>query len=150
MNLFVDFFSVDGHVFRGTNAKAYLLAAYFEDHDLDLIARVELMVGQLLDLEERALRLRARVDEVTTLCGPGELIDVIVTERGIAINPLRRDLREKLRGSSLPLREMADLKGEIEEICGGAPEKPELGEKVVAAIKWVDGTVIDSVREVKG
>ncbi|MDA3822835.1 MAG: hypothetical protein PF450_09545, partial [Bacteroidales bacterium] len=31
-------------------------------------------------------------DAVTTLCGPGELIDVIVTERGIAINPLRKDL----------------------------------------------------------
>jgi citrate lyase subunit alpha/citrate CoA-transferase len=94
-------------------------------------------------------RIPVIVDEVTTLCGPGELIDVIVTERGIAINPLRRDLREKLRGSSLPIREIADLKGEIEEICGGAPEKPELGQKVVAAIKWVDGTVIDGVREVK-
>src|ERR1051325_1320037 len=32
------------------------------------------------------------VDEVTTLTGPGELIDVIVTERGNAINPLRADL----------------------------------------------------------
>ena len=31
-------------------------------------------------------------DEVTTLCGPGELIDVIITERGIAINPKRKDL----------------------------------------------------------
>ena len=29
-----------------------------------------------------------------------------------------------------------------------AAEKPVLGEKVVAAIKWVDGTVIDSVRQV--
>ena len=43
-------------------------------------------------------RIPVLVDEVTTLCGPGELIDVIVTERGIAINPLRRDLLEKLRG----------------------------------------------------
>ncbi len=94
-------------------------------------------------------RIPVVVDEVTTLCGPGELIDVIVTERGIAINPLRRDLHEKLRGSSLPLCTLAEIKGEVEEICGGAAAKPDLGEKVVAAIKWVDGTVIDCVREVR-
>ena len=89
-------------------------------------------------------------DEVTTICGPGELIDVIVTERGIAINPQRQDLLAKLRGSSLPIRDIRELKGEVEEIVGGPPAPPELGEKVVAAIKWVDGTVIDGVREVRG
>ncbi len=93
-------------------------------------------------------RIPVLVDEVTTLCGPGELIDVIVTERGIAINPLRRDLLEQLRCSSLPIRPIAEIKGEVEEICGGAADKPELGDKVVAAIKWIDGTVIDCVRQV--
>jgi citrate lyase subunit alpha/citrate CoA-transferase len=95
-------------------------------------------------------RIPVLVDEVTTVCGPGELIDVIVTERGIAINPLRRDLHEKLEGSSLPIRPLAEIKAEVEEICGGPPARPQLGEKVVAAIKWVDGTVIDSVRQVLG
>jgi len=95
-------------------------------------------------------RIPVLVDRVTTLCGPGELIDVVVTERGIAVNPLRQDLLGKLRGSSLPLRDIRDLKAEVEEIVGGSPAPPELGEKVVAAIKWVDGTVIDGVREVKG
>jgi len=45
-------------------------------------------------------RIPVIVDEVTTLCGPGELIDVIITERGIAINPLRPDLIESVRGSA--------------------------------------------------
>ncbi len=81
---------------------------------------------------------------------PGELIDVIVTERGIAINPKRRDLRKALRNSSLPIRSIRDIKNEIYEICGGAPEKPKVNkEKVVAIIKWVDGTVIDSVFQVE-
>nr|MEE4268163.1 citrate lyase subunit alpha [Candidatus Krumholzibacteria bacterium] len=93
-------------------------------------------------------RIPVLVDRVTTLCGPGELIDVVVTERGIAINPQRRDLTEMLRGSSLPIRPIEEIKAEVEEICGGAAEKPEFGEKVVAAIKWVDGTVIDCVRQV--
>jgi citrate lyase subunit alpha/citrate CoA-transferase len=89
------------------------------------------------------------MDEVTTLCGPGELIDVIVTERGIAINPLRKDLIEKVKGSGLPIKTIHELKDEAERICG-KPEKPRLGQKIVAAIKWVDGTVIDVVREVEG
>ena len=93
-------------------------------------------------------RIPVLVDRVTTLCGPGELIDVVVTERGIAINPQRRDLVEQMRGSSLPIRSLEDLKAEVEDICGGPAAKPEFGEKVVAAIKWVDGTVIDCVRQV--
>ncbi|MCP4571549.1 MAG: citrate lyase subunit alpha [bacterium] len=95
-------------------------------------------------------RIPVLVDQVTTLCGPGELIDVIVTERGIAINPQRLDLRDAVRGSSLPIRPLAEIKAEVEEICGGAAAAAELGEKVVAAIKWVDGTVIDCVRVVRG
>lgn len=87
-------------------------------------------------------------DEVTTICGPGELIDVIITERGIAINPNRQDLINAVKGSSLPIRNIEEIKDEVDKICGGPPAKPELGEKVVAAIKWVDGTVIDCVRQV--
>jgi citrate lyase subunit alpha/citrate CoA-transferase len=93
-------------------------------------------------------RIPIIVDEVTTLCGPGELIDVIVTERGIAINPLRKDLIEKAKDSGLPIKTLQELKDEAERICG-VPEKPELDEEVIAVIKWVDGTVIDSVRKVK-
>jgi len=86
-------------------------------------------------------------DEVTTLCGPGELIDVIVSERGIAINPLRQDLIEKTKNSGLPIKTIEQLKDEAEAICG-KPEKIELSDEFVAAIKWVDGTVIDAVRKV--
>jgi len=92
-------------------------------------------------------RIPVIVDEVTTLCGPGELVDVIITERGISINPFRQDLISKLRGSSLPIVDITELKNEVEEICGGKPQPPQTGDKVVAAIKWVDGTVIDCVKQ---
>jgi len=94
-------------------------------------------------------RIPVLVDQVTTLCGPGELIDVVVTERGIAINPRRADLLAKLRGSSLPLRPLTEIKAEVEELCGGRPQPPETLDRVVAAVKWVDGTVIDSVWQLK-
>ena len=93
-------------------------------------------------------RIPVIVDEVTTLCGPGELIDVIITERGIAINPLRQDLIDSVKGSGLPLKTLKELKEEAEKICG-TPQKPEFEDDIVAAIKWVDGTVIDVVRKLK-
>ncbi|MFC2098205.1 citrate lyase subunit alpha [Bacteroidota bacterium] len=86
-------------------------------------------------------------DNVTTLCGPGELIDVVVTERGIAINPLRSDLLAKLKNSDLPIRSIKELKDEAEKICG-KPEIPEPGNKPIAIVKWVDGTVLDTVWQV--
>jgi citrate lyase subunit alpha/citrate CoA-transferase len=87
-------------------------------------------------------------DEVTTLCGPGELIDVVVTERGLAINPLRKDLIEKVKGSDLPVRSLEELKIEAEQICG-KPDKPEFRDNIVAVVKWVDGTLLDAVWQVK-
>jgi citrate lyase subunit alpha/citrate CoA-transferase len=95
-------------------------------------------------------RIPVIVDNITTLCGPGELIDVVVTERGIAINPLRTDLLDKMRGTSLPIVTMQELKEEVDAICG-VPDKAPISDKdedTVAIIKWVDGTVIDSVRKV--
>ncbi|HKI78730.1 MAG TPA: citrate lyase subunit alpha, partial [Ignavibacteriaceae bacterium] len=76
-------------------------------------------------------------------------IDVIITERGIAINPLRKDLLNAVKKSSLPVKTIKELKAEVDSICG-VPEKPKLNKnKVVAVIKWVDGTVLDSVFQVK-
>jgi citrate lyase subunit alpha/citrate CoA-transferase len=95
-------------------------------------------------------RIPVIVDEVITLCGPGELIDVVVTERGIAINPLRQDLIKNLKTSSLPIKTIEQLRNEVFEICGGAPDKPKVNRnKVVAVVKWVDGTVLDSIFQVK-
>jgi len=95
-------------------------------------------------------RIPVIIDEVTTLCGPGELIDVIITERGIAINPRRKDLLQKVKKSKLPIKTIVELKEEVYKICGSVPDKPKVDRnKVVAIIKWVDGTVIDSVFKIK-
>jgi len=94
-------------------------------------------------------RIPVILDEVTTLCGPGELIDVIVTERGLAINPRRQDLIDAVKGSNLPVRPLADIKAEVERICG-IPYRPKHGDRPVAVVKWVDGTLLDTVWQVNG
>ncbi len=93
-------------------------------------------------------RIPVIVDEVTTLTGPGELIDVVVTERGIAINPRRHDLLGAVKGKHLPVRDIRDIQQEVYQMCGGAPKAPQRGSEVVAAVKWVDGTIMDSVWKV--
>jgi len=93
-------------------------------------------------------RIPVIVDEVTTLTGPGEMIDVVVTERGIAINPRRVDLRDALKSSRLPIRSIQDIKSEVEQICGGKPARPKLSDRPVAVVKWVDGTLLDTIWQV--
>jgi citrate lyase subunit alpha/citrate CoA-transferase len=88
------------------------------------------------------------VDDVTTLVGPGELIDVVVTERGIAINPLRDDLIKATKYSGLPIRGINIIKSEIDELIETSIPKPNLSDKVISAVKWVDGTLIDSIYKI--
>jgi len=94
-------------------------------------------------------RIPVIVDEVTTLTGPGELIDVVVTERGIAVNPRRHDLLEAVKGKGLPLRDIRDIQREVYALCGGRPVPPRRSDTPVAVVKWVDGTVLDTVWKVE-
>lgn len=94
-------------------------------------------------------RIPVIVDEVTTLTGPGDLVDVIVTERGICINPRRHDLLDAVKGKGLPVRDIRDLKREMEQICGGRPNPPKRSKNPVAVVKWVDGTVLDTVWKIE-
>ncbi|HPR64615.1 MAG TPA: citrate lyase subunit alpha [Thermoanaerobaculia bacterium] len=89
-------------------------------------------------------RIPIIVEEVTTLCGPSELVDVIVTERGIAINPGRNDLISETRKKGLPIVSIEELHDIALKTCG-KPQAPRLDkDHATAVIKWVDGTVMDS------
>jgi citrate lyase subunit alpha/citrate CoA-transferase len=93
-------------------------------------------------------RIPVLVERVTTLTGPGDLIDVVVTERGIAINPRREDLIHATQGSDLPIRTIDEIKQEVELIVGGPPAPARTTDRPVAVVKWVDGTVLDTVWQV--
>jgi citrate lyase subunit alpha / citrate CoA-transferase len=86
------------------------------------------------------------VDRVTTVTAPGESIDVLITEHGIAINPRRQDLMDRLKHSGLPLKTMQELH-DIALALTGKPEEPNFSNQIVALIEWRDGTIIDTVRQ---
>jgi len=93
-------------------------------------------------------RLPIIVDRVTTVSAPGETVDVIVTERGIAINPRRKDLIERFKDSALPIMAIEELYEEAIRLAGAVPKKPKLGDDVVALIEFRDGSLLDVVRKV--
>ncbi|MDD4903537.1 MAG: citrate lyase subunit alpha [Candidatus Bipolaricaulis sp.] len=94
-------------------------------------------------------RIPPIVDRVTTVTTPGEVVDVIVTERGIAVNPRRGDLRERFLAAGLPVRDLAEIKRDAGRYIQPV-RRPVFGDEVIAAIEWRDGTVIDVVRKVEG
>ena len=49
-------------------------------------------------------------NQVTTVTTPGETVDVIVTDHGIAINPKRQDLLEVAQNAHLPINTIEQLR----------------------------------------
>ena len=87
-------------------------------------------------------------DEVTTVTTPGEDVDAIVTDYGIAINPKRTDLLSAVQGTKLPIKTIEELR-DIAYAMAGAPAKLNYEERVVALIEARDGSVMDVVRKRK-
>lgn len=89
-------------------------------------------------------RMPMIADRVITKTTPGNTVDVVVTERGIAVNPLRRDLLNNLQGK-VPLVEIGDLK-KMAEAFTGIPKPPPFGDRVIGIVEYRDGSEIDVIR----
>lgn len=87
-------------------------------------------------------------EKVTTISTPGEDVDILVTERGICINPNRQDLLDKLRDSKLNIMKIEDLLNLSYEITK-KPANIERSEEIVGVVKYRDGTIIDSIYKLK-
>ncbi|WP_432666228.1 citrate lyase subunit alpha [Wukongibacter baidiensis] len=92
-------------------------------------------------------RIPTVVDSVNTVITPGETVDVLVTDRGIAINPKRTDLIESLKDKELPITTIEELKEMAEKIVG-KPNPIEYKDRVVAVVEYRDGSIIDVIRQV--
>ncbi len=93
-------------------------------------------------------RIPTVVDKVNTVITPGESIDVLVTEIGIAINPKRTDLIEIYKNLPVPQYTIEELKEKAYSIVG-TPDAIEYDDKIVALIEYRDGSLIDVVRKIK-
>ncbi|PKK96201.1 MAG: citrate lyase subunit alpha, partial [Tenericutes bacterium HGW-Tenericutes-3] len=73
--------------------------------------------------------------QVTTITTPGSSVDCLVTERGIAINPQRKDLLEKLKNTKLNIIPIEALYNKAIEITGN-PKPIELSHRVIGVVRY--------------
>ena len=87
------------------------------------------------------------VPQVTTLTTPGCTVDVVVTEAGIAVNPAREELSDRLARGGLPVVPMEDLATRAQAAASKVVPPRSQG-RVVAVSEYRDGTIIDDIRHI--
>ena len=92
-------------------------------------------------------RIPCIVDEVTTLITPGSTVDVVVTEYGIAVNPRRPEIAERLKAAGLKLVSLESLRDKARGIIGN-PDPLPFGDKVVGVVMNRDGSVMDVIKNI--
>ena len=92
-------------------------------------------------------RIPCVVDEVTTLITPGSTVDVVVTEYGIAVNPRRPEIAERLKAAGLKVVDIHCLKDMALKAIGN-PDPLPFGDKVVGVVMNRDGSVQDVIMNI--
>ena len=92
-------------------------------------------------------RLPIVTDRVTCISTPGKDVDVLVTQGGIAVNPAKMELKNRLIDAGLPVIDIAELKEKTERITG-KPQKLTHGDRIVAEVISRNGDILDKIYSV--
>ena len=131
-------FNVNVH----TDSNGYIMGGSGGHSDTAAGAKLSMIIAPMF----RA-RLPIVTDRVTCVSTPGESIDVLVTQGGIAVNPRRAELKDRLTEAGLPVIDIVELKEKTERITG-KPSKLPRGERVVAEVISRDGELQDKIYNV--
>ena len=133
---------VDFNINVNTFSNGYLLKPSGGHPDAAAGSRVTIAIAPLVRKVFPVVR-----EAVTSVTTPGETVDVIITDHGIAANPRSRELYKALMASDLPMVDIHDLQKEAYARSEGPPQV-KFGDKVIGLIEYRDGTIIDTVRNV--
>lgn len=131
-------FNVNVH----TDSNGYIMGGSGGHSDTAAGAKLSMIIAPLF----RA-RLPIVTDRVSCISTPGRDVDVLVTQRGVAVNPKNAALAARLKDAGLPVVDIHELK-QIAERITGAPRKPPRGDRTVARVIYRDGTEIDTIQNV--
>ncbi|SHO55189.1 citrate lyase subunit alpha [Vibrio quintilis] len=93
-------------------------------------------------------RIPTVVDKVLNVVTPGQSVDVLVTDHGIAVNPNRPEVKALLEKAGLPVFDIEAL-SERATMLTGKPAPIEFDDQIVAYVRYRDGSVIDVIKKVK-
>ena len=132
-------FNVNVH----TDSNGYIMGGSGGHSDTAAGAKLSMIIAPLF----RA-RLPIVTDHVQCVSTPGRDIDVLVTQRGVAVNPKNAELMQRLKNAGLPVMDIRQLK-DIAENITGKPQAVRRDGRTVANVIYRDGSVIDHIRSVK-
>ena len=132
-------FNVNVH----TDSNGYIMGGSGGHSDAAAGAKLSMIIAPMF----RA-RLPIVIDRVDCISTPGKDIDVLVTQGGIAVNPARTDLRDRLIAARLPVLDIHELKDKIQGITG-KPKSLVKGDRVVAEVIGRDGDLLDRIYNVR-
>ncbi|MDV7103423.1 citrate lyase subunit alpha [Vibrio sp. TH_r3] len=93
-------------------------------------------------------RIPTVVNKVLNVVTPGSQIDVVVTDHGVAVNPVRQDVKSSLTKAGITVFDIEALQQRAELLTGKA--KPiEYLDNIVGYIRYRDGSVIDTIKQIK-
>jgi citrate lyase subunit alpha/citrate CoA-transferase len=93
-------------------------------------------------------RIPSIIDKVNTVVTPGATVDVVVTDQGVAVNPNRPEVAEKLKAAGIKVFTIEQLKDKAEAIVG-KPEPIRYKDNIVGVVMYRDNTVIDVIRQIE-
>jgi len=137
---------VDFNVNVNTHSDGYLLHAIGGHQDTAAGAKLTIVTAPVSRKTHPIV-----MDRVTTVTTPGQTVDVVVTDAGIAVNPRPRngELLERLKSADLPLVSIEQLRDESYRRAGCGNPKPNVTDRIVGVLEWRDGTVLDVIRQVQ-
>lgn len=133
---------LDFNVNVTTDSSGYLIGGSGGHADIAKGAKVTIIISPLIKS-----RIPIIKEKVTTITTPGEDIDILITERGIAINPKRKDLIKKLKSSKINVYDIKELLDKTHDITG-VPANIKTDDKIIGYVEYRDGTYIDVLRKV--
>lgn len=131
-------FNVNVH----TDSNGYIMGGSGGHSDVAEEAKLTVIVAPL-----SRSRLSIVVDHVDCVSTPGSSVDLLVTQAGIAVNPRRPELAERLKAAHLRVVDIRALKEKSEKLNGTAKAAPH-GERAVALVLDRRGNEIDRIYQV--
>lgn len=134
---------VDFNVNVHTDSSGIIMGGSGGHTDIAYGAKLTVIVAPLIRARSSIV-----VDKVTNLSTPGDCIDVLVTQRGVAVNPQHKGLKERLASAGIPVTDIQKLR-ELAVSFTGEPHKVRYEDRPVAKIIGRDGAVNDVIYQVK-
>ena len=86
-------------------------------------------------------------ERVGTLVTPGNTVDVLVTDQGVAVNPLRPEVRERLENAHIAVTDIHALKDAAEALTG-RPDPIRFTDNIVGLVTYRDGSILDVIYQI--